>query len=89
MRKEPFDWTRGCGRFSFMPDPDPECCELCHGGEAGHGMYDVMDHGREKIESVCHPVAERLQAMGYLFDGALPHDSQDLEVDVEAVDGSS
>jgi len=58
--------------FSFIPDPDPDCCELCHKRKMkSHRLAKVefwtgMDEETGLCE-VCGPVAERLRGLGYVF----------------------
>jgi len=47
---------------------DVECCQLCHDREEGHDMIKVRDDSGQSCGEVCHPIAERLRALGYLLD---------------------
>ena len=60
-----------CTHFDLTPDQEnPECCQLCHDGEEGHHLVVAKDYKGEPISEVCHPLADRLRAMGYLLEEA-------------------
>lgn len=68
---------KSCEAFDLTPEP-VECCHLCHTGQGDHSMVGVKDYKQEVMAHVCHPLAERLRALGYLFEGEVKTDDRKL-----------
>jgi len=57
-----------CQQFDFSPRANIECCEMCHTGQGGHSLVAVWNLDGTILIRACHPLAERLRALGYLVD---------------------